>query len=154
MKGKKYIHSVLLAFSLFFISPFVLALELQSPPVEIEFLCENEPNAGGIANILLRISAHENLHAEISIVMEQKIEIIERGILVGKNMETNPLMKQREISHPRKTVLFVGKIDPGETREFVFSIAIPDVDDYSLIAVVNPLSKWSEKAQELLISVQ
>jgi hypothetical protein len=63
-------------------------------------------------------------------------------------------MKQREISHPQKTVLFVGKIDPGETREFVFSIAIPDVDDYSLIAVVNPLSKWSEKAQELLISVQ
>ncbi len=131
--------------------------EPSSPPVNIEFTLENTPSVGEEAVLKLTVTPLEDMHADISCLLPEGIEVgREQGVMVrpymGMGLEEPLFHEQEQIIYTEVIELYVGLLKANITKEFTFRVIISDNQTYELIARVDALAKWGVKQKNLVIN--
>lgn len=125
------------------------------PPVEIEFTTENTPRVGEEVTLRLKVTPLEDMHADISCLLPEGIRPIrEKGIIVRPCMDREWHRREQQTRYMEAVELWVGPLEGGITKEFVFRVVIPDKERYELIARVEALAKWGVKEEVLVIDIE
>lgn len=125
-----------------------------SPPVNIEFSIDSTPKLGEEVTLRLTITPLEDMHAEISCLLPEGVEVIrEKGIMVRPYRERFHTAQKLPM-YRQAVVLSVGPLKGGITKEFVFRAKVSKVGQYELIAQLKALAKWGVKEEFLVLNIE
>lgn len=154
MRHKTFI--LLLIFTLFSSSIlFAQGISLpQSPPIDIELTANTSLQANGQVEIRVKVTPQEDMHAQISCLLPKEAKLLkEKGVMLSLYHDKYGYNQQRQSQYRYAARLWVGPLEKGKTKEFVFHINISN-GRYEFITVIDALAKWGTKEKSLVVDLK
>jgi len=131
------------------------------PPVEITFITQNAPAVGEDIQLILQVTALEDMHADIRCLLPEGVEgVMQPELMVMPVMGGGaPLFLPPDADmstlpqYTEEIILFTGPLVAGEIKEFTFSVKAHESGHYELAARVQAMAKWGSIDEPLILDI-
>lgn len=140
------------------ISSYVFAQETGGPPpppIDVKITAENIPQVGEEVKLKIEVIPQEDMHIDIRCLLPEGIRLVEKkGFMVRPCIGRERYRKETQTRYREAVGLWVGPLEGGITREFVFRVMIPDKKRYPFVVCVDALARWGSKEEILIIDIE
>ena len=142
---QKISFSILFLFSLLFLG--VNAQDVPPPPL-VDIITDLQDNLelGKEAQMKLEVTANEDLHLEIGILIPEGISFQKGEYMVRPYRERDPQKRSQRQKYKTEVIFHIGEIKKGETKSFFLNLSADAVGTYEIAGHVFKLvGPWGSK---------